>query len=819
MTALRFTGDWLPLYGGCAALFLGAAAFILCSRQTKHAGTKLARSLPWLRATAVALITLILTEPVLHHRHTLGTRTRLSLLVDCSQSMSVSDPEMSLKRKMAIAQNLHLLPKEFRLDQSSDDTVDRKALTALERLDAMPRAERLRAALLDGGATSLLARLAEQFEVELVALNASQAQLLWTSSDGLDKSPTSLPAASATTTNLRTPLLERITTRTSRTSRTSRTTRNASTQTAPSTDSQSAVILFSDGQHNVSGSPVDAAKQLSDRNMPLLTVGFGNEAPPPDLALAGIDAPEIVFVEDRIHGSFNFYDELPSGQTFQISIRCGNAVVWEKEMLSAKRHLVKVPFDFAVKPLLNPTSGTHLPAQAVRLDFQAVISPAPQERELRNNQTHFSVLTTSGKRRLLLLDGRPRWETRYLKNLFERDPQWQINALIADESDAASRWPRGSLDGSFPATEISLKEYDLVILGDVPRGFLSDTETQWLERFVSKSGGGLLFLDGIRRSLESYTEGPLAAMLPVSFPQTLTPSPAPQLERLEPTVRGLKLAALTLEQSENGNSEAWRSLAPPRNLRRCQVLPGSETLLEGVSEAGRAPALVLRRYGAGQVLYQAFDESWRWRKEVAGKYQERYWSQLVQYLSQTPFPNYAAKFVISTDAITYNPGDKAEIRVRLRDGAEASANDEVKAVLWRGDRRVASFPILAESQEIAILSGHTGTLVSGSYEVSIENLASSGSELRARFEVRQPANSELSNLTLNEDMLQLMATTSRGKYFREENVNELLSALTPLRSGQLIESETPLYQSAWWFSLVILLLTLEWALRKRIGLL
>ena len=83
-------------------------------------------------------------------------------------------------------------------------------------------------------------------------------------------------------------------------------------------------------------------------------------------------------------------------------------------MLSAKRHLVKVPFDFAVKPLLNPTSGTHLPAQAVRLDFQAVISPAPQERELRNNQTHFSVLTTSGKRRLLLLDGRPRWETRYL---------------------------------------------------------------------------------------------------------------------------------------------------------------------------------------------------------------------------------------------------------------------------------------------------------------------------------------------------------------------------------------------------------------------
>ena len=110
-------------------------------------------------------------------------------------------------------------------------------------------------------------------------------------------------------------------------------------------------------------------------------------------------------------------------------------------------------------------------------------------------------------------------------------------------------------------------------------------------------------------------------------------------------------------------------------------------------------------------------------------------------------------------------------------------------------------------------------MASGGYEVSIENLASSGSELRARFDVRQPANSELSNLTLNEEMLQLMATNSHGTYFREENIGQLLSALNPLQSGRIIESETPIWQSGWWFSVVVLLLTLEWALRKRIGLL
>ena len=171
MTTLRFTGDWLPLYGGLAALLLGAAAFALCHRETKHAGSKTARLLPWLRAAAVALLILILTGPVLHHRHTLGTQTKLVLLVDNSQSMSVSDPELGLARKIAIAQSLHLLPPELKSNQLVNGSADRKTSAALERLDAMPRAERLRAALLDGGAGSLLARLAEHFDISQAELS------------------------------------------------------------------------------------------------------------------------------------------------------------------------------------------------------------------------------------------------------------------------------------------------------------------------------------------------------------------------------------------------------------------------------------------------------------------------------------------------------------------------------------------------------------------------------------------------------------------------------------------------------------------------
>jgi hypothetical protein len=40
-----------------------------------------------------------------------------------------------------------------------------------------------------------------------------------------------------------------------------------------------------------------------------------------------------------------------------------------------------------------------------------------------------------------------------------------------------------------------------------------------------------------------------------------------------------------------------------------------------------------------------------------------------------------------------------------------------------------------------------------------------------------------------------------------------------LSTGQVIESDTVLWQSWWWFLPIVLLLTIEWILRKRFGML
>jgi len=64
-----------------------------------------------------------------------------------------------------------------------------------------------------------------------------------------------------------------------------------------------------------------------------------------------------------------------------------------------------------------------------------------------------------------------------------------------------------------------------------------------------------------------------------------------------------------------------------------------------------------------------------------------------------------------------------------------------------------------------------------------------------------------------------MAFYSGGQYFREEDASRLLERIKPLSQGKVVESETLLWQSWWWFIPLMVLLTLEWALRKRAGML
>ncbi len=669
---------------------------------------------------------------------------------------------------------------------------------ALRKFDALPRWKRAEAMLL-GGERGFLARLAERHHVELLALADGEARLLWAT--GRDEAAAGLPKAlslepSAATTNLSDGLQARVGGR---------------------VEESMAAVLLSDGQHNAGGSPLAAAKVLGNRQVPVHAVGLGSPSLPNDLAVLEVKAPLSVFHKDRVRGELVLKDDMPAGRPFTVRIESGGRVVWERELATERSRIRRIPFDFPVQELVGTAGSGAAPGVEVLhrpLSFQASVSLVEGEREARNNDASFDLHAIMQRRKVLILDGRPRWETRYLRNLFERDEQWEVNAVLADRGTEG--WIRGPGPGRFPPDRASLYAYDFVVLGEVPRPVFRLEELEWIRDFVGKRGAGLLLVDGRRGHLSGLADTPFGPLIPVDWKS----DPArPTGLRLTP--QGASRKWLELAPDPARNQELWGRLAAPHWVAPARALSGAETLVEAVAGDRKVPALVYRRFGAGRVLYSGFDETWRWRYEVADLHHQRYWNQVVRELMEPPFTVRDDRVSLSVDRLVYGPKDRPAFRVRLRDAeGKPVLRGDAEVLVHRDGKKLAAIRLDADPEAGGLHLGLSDPLPAGRYEVRVR-AAGLQAESRARteFVVKPPESGELAQLHLNEELLRQVASASGGEFFREEDLEGLQARLEPLNRERVFESDTVLWQSWWWFLPIVGLLTAEWAFRKWAGML
>lgn len=673
--------------------------------------------------------------------------------------------------------------------------------TALAKFDALPRWQRMQALLLEGEKEKLLGKLAEKFDVQLLDLEGAEAKKIWQPTRKDSSLPTGLPKPESDITNLATAL---------------------KSAGAEAKLERGAVVLLSDGQHNEGESPLEVARILGGRGLPLYTVGFGSQTKPRDLAVVKIDAPDSVFFEDRIQGQITLKDDLPAGLPFTVMVQDADKILWQQAMVSDGSNLRKVPFSFEVSDLVKERlkgKSNDTQVTAVPLDLKVRVSAVEGDRELENNTGALRVRALTQKRRIMIIDGRPRWETRYLRNMFERDEQWQVNAIMAGATGTDTAFPRGDKDGQFPNDAALLQPYDLVIFGEVPRAMFRDEELTWLRDFVSARGGALVFIDGARQRLKEYADSPLGPLFPVEWKGEGIREANMKVSLTE---RGATLPPFALTPDKSQNIEVWGNLRAVHWVAQVAALPGSETLIEADAGGKKLPSVVMRAFGAGKVLYEAFDDSWRWRYEVADQYHVRYWNQIADWMAELPFAVRDRLISLDAGSLTYRPGDSADLRVRLRDGqGRPVTNASVDAVLTRDGRRVATIRLTPDDNAGGLFRGRTSALEPGSYEVGVESAAIAERDARARtsFKVESLRTGELTQLSLNEDLLRQMSAVTGGEYLREENIDRLIDLLAPMSQGKVIESDTVLWQSYWWFLPIVLLLTAEWIIRKRTGLL
>jgi hypothetical protein len=261
-----------------------------------------------------------------------------------------------------------------------------------------------------------------------------------------------------------------------------------------------------------------------------------------------------------------------------------------------------------------------------------------------------------------------------------------------------------------------------------------------------------------------------------------------------------------------------------------EVKPGAEVMLESKrpDDVQWQPLIATSLYGQGRVLYLATDETWRWRYGVADLYHQRFWNQISGWVMRSPFVVSGTYISLDAGKRVYSADESVVVRAKvLNESSQPLENGIVQLHVFKNNTPVASYPM----QEIEKSGGIYRSVIdlatepeflqntAGEFElrVSVLGIPDASNNVSTSFLIAPHTEIEMQSLACNQELLKNIADKSGGKYYTLDDAKTLSKELEAFRKGRIVKSETVLWQSYPWFVTVMVLLTLEWYLRKRAG--
>lgn len=589
-----------------------------------------------------------------------------------------------------------------------------------------------------------------------------------------------------------------------------------------------AVFLLTDAAHNRSDGrdPRAAAADLS--GSPVYVVPIGNTRPVRDVDLKAISAPGVVMKDD----------EVVVEVTVQAFDCHGESVT--AELLRDGEMIQNRPLQFDSANSLQ-RARFNMQLDEVGLQRFQVRVPA-LERELsdENNFGQFEVNVIRDDIAVLLADGLPRWEFRYLAQLFRRDTKVECDELLFRPRPLATG--RRAETKSFPATVDEWDQYDVVLLGDVSSQNLSVASQESLAAFVRERGGTLVLVAGDKHMPQGYVQQPLEGLLPVTKVDASSKAATRDGYAFQLTEEGWQHHALMIADTQDSTRLAWDFInrnSPLYGLSEYRkALPTARTLIaavprsgaEATAEADRNALLCWQPVGRGRVVYLSSPETYRLRFLRGDRLHYRFWGQLLRWAIATDLAGGTQRVTIRTDRPDYQLGEQIDVVVRLKDAAgNAVTNAKIEAAAEANGKRMA-VPLQPDDLEPGRYIAEFDRLPPGIYRVQpvgaeVDRLLSdapaepNGFEVvTASFTVRAPRNRELLDTRSDRALAQQLADATGGQVLPPTAVQEIL-ALTNLNPIVTESTEVLSLWVQWKFLWVVFgCLFAEWSVRKSMGL-
>lgn len=525
-----------------------------------------------------------------------------------------------------------------------------------------------------------------------------------------------------------------------------------------------AVVLASDGIINEGQSPA-----YQNYVFPVFTIGLGDTIPPRDITIKSIRHNKVAYQGNRFPVEITINQKGYSGTTLVVTIREGTRTKARREVtLSQPTQNI----DF----LLNADeAGLHR--------YTVEVEEQSGESSWVNNRQELIVDVIEGKDRVLILASAPHPDINAIRSVLSSTSNYETQVYIPNVSQRPSE-----------------KEFDLIIEHQAFSG----------TSYGSYEANGKWYILGSRPNLGRMAD--------------------------EISYMGIQLKGNGKDQVRGSYNEDFTKFRLNEELTsRLKNYPPIEVPFGEYQLAGPVEVLLWQQVGSitsDRPLLVFFDDGtqksaimtgsglWQWRLQEAGSEDRaELFSDLilktVQYLSIQVSKD---QFVAKPREANYQIGDRVFIDTEVYNEIyERSYGNTIQLTLTDEQDNSTNYEMVDSEVNSSF---NLGALEPGIYGYTAHT-KTGGKSLRdeGSFVIRD-VQLESVNLTANHNLLKSLAIQTGGSFYTFQDAQTLIEALKNQSYQTVIHTHKeafPLINSLWVILLIVLLLSVEWLLRKYWG--
>ncbi len=587
------------------------------------------------------------------------------------------------------------------------------------------------------------------------------------------------------------------------------------------------IVLVSDGADNSDSDPLQKAREFGARQVPVFTIGVGQEDIPQDIGIVDVSAAKTVLEGSVFSVQVAVNHQGYEGQQVELSIMDGETQVVSDVVVLGSEGVTR-RYDLELTP-----ERPELIVYDLNVELQTG--------EIIDKNNSYSFLVDNTEKEvldILYIEGHPRNEYKFIRRAVAGDSSLRVATYLQTGPEKYYRQGIESateLSSGFPENREALYEYEAIILGDIEFDFFNADQLQMIEDFVAERGGGFLMSGMVD---EEFIGTPIADILPVTLiEESFLPShlrggirrgehPTGELFFPRLTNNGEFSPLLRLSRDDSENLAMWRQLPELQGVYVTgRIKPGAEVLLEHplLQYQNQAlPLIASQRYGSGRSMSLTTASTWRWQMMLssADDSHETLWRQLLRWLAVSA----PERITIELDREFYNVGDLVNVKATVLNDEYEADND---ATLWMQTsnplEEFVDAPMEWDIEEDGVYRASFLAEEEGVYSLLLDVASAAGessdssAEKRAAFVVT-PSLREYANAELDSGLLNRIAEVSGGSYFNLAGAAALTSTLEFTPNAYSREVQIDLWDRPWLLGLLILLLCTDWIARRIKGL-